>query len=274
MNWEYTDGQSVAVTLSRSERAPSQQELFSAGQHLATESYEVGLVFDMDDEGHIEDELRDVNEEVSTNLDVTFRKFTGDWGYSVSFFYNQAEDYIFQSNTGLLALTEHEEHDEDDAELEEDHSDEDTTPVYYFQQADADIWGVEVEAYVDLNDAFRLTVFSDYINAEVEDDNLPRTPPMRFGSELSYVNDGLTADIGFTWYDDQTDVASYESTTDGYTLVNANVQYEISGQGVDWVLFAKGSNLTDEEARIHTSFLKDKAPLPGRNITFGVRALF
>lgn len=196
MNWEYTDGQSVAVTLSRSERAPSQQELFSAGQHLATESYEVGLVFDMDDEGHIEDELRDVNEEVSTNLDVTFRKFTGDWGYSVSFFYNQADDYIFQSNTGLLALTEHEEHDEDDAELEEDHSDEDTTPVYYFQQADADIWGVEAEAYVDLNDAFRLTVFSDYINAEVEDDNLPRTPPMRFGSELSYVNDGLTADVG------------------------------------------------------------------------------
>ena len=119
-----------------------------------------------------------------------------------------------------------------------------------------------------------LTVFSDYINAEVEDDNLPRTPPMRFGSELSYVNDGLTADVGFTWYDDQTDVASYESTTDGYTLVNANVQYEISGQGVDWVLFAKGSNLTDEEARVHTSFLKDKAPLPGRNITFGVRALF
>lgn len=274
VNWEYTDGQSVAVTLSRSERAPSQQELFSAGQHLATESYEVGLMFDMDDEGHIEDELRDVNEEVSTNLDVTFRKFTGDWGYSVSFFYNQAEDYIFQSNTGLLALTEHEEHDEDDAELEEDHSDEDTTPVYYFQQSDADIWGVEVEAYVDLNDAFRLTVFSDYINAEVEDDNLPRTPPMRFGSELSYVNDGLTADVGFTWYDDQTDVASYETTTDGYTLVNANVQYEISGQGVDWVLFAKGSNLTDEEARVHTSFLKDKAPLPGRNITFGVRALF
>ena len=37
-NWEYQEGHSVAVTLSRSERAPSQQELFSAGQHLATQS--------------------------------------------------------------------------------------------------------------------------------------------------------------------------------------------------------------------------------------------
>lgn len=271
-NWEYVEGQSVAITLSRSERAPSQQELFSAGQHLATESFEVGLVFDMDDEGHIEENLRGVNEEVSTNLDITFRKFTGNWGYSVSFFYNQADDYIYQSNTGLIALSEEEEHEEH--EEEEAHSDEEGYPVYYFQQADADIWGVEAETYFDINNNVRLTVFSDYIDAEVESDNLPRTPPLRVGSELSYVNNGLTADVGFTWYDAQDDVADFETTTDGYTLVNANLQYEFTGEGVDWVVFAKGSNLTDEEARVHTSYLKDKAPLPGRNLTFGVRALF
>ncbi|CAB9492669.1 TonB-dependent receptor [Alteromonas macleodii] len=277
-NWEYQEGHSIAVTLSRSERAPSQQELFSAGQHLATQSYEVGLVFDMDEEGHIEEDLRSVNEEVSTNLDITFRKFTGSWGYSASFFYNQADDYIFQTSTGLIALSEHEEHDEhEEEELEgehEEHSDEEGLPIYYFQQADADIWGFEAETYVDLTDTLRLTVFGDYIRAEVEDDNLPRTPPMRFGSELSYVNDGLSADVGFTWYDDQDEVASFETSTDGYTLVNASVQYEFGSQGIDWVLFARGENLTDEEARVHTSFLKDQAPLPGRNFTMGVRALF
>ena len=282
-NWEYQEGHSVAVTLSRSERAPSQQELFSAGQHLATQSYEVGLVFDMDEEGHIEETLKGVKEEVSTNLDITFRKFTGSWGYSASFFYNQADDYIFQTSTGLIALSEHEEHDEHEEEgLEseheehghDEHGDEEGLPIYYFQQADADIWGFEAETYVDLSDTLRLTVFGDYIRAEIEDDNLPRTPPMRFGSELSYVNDGLSADVGFTWYDDQNDVASFETATDGYTLVNASVQYEFGTQGIDWVVFARGENLTDEEARVHTSFLKDQAPLPGRNFTMGVRALF
>jgi len=275
-NWEYQEGHSIAVTLSRSERAPSQQELFSAGQHLATQSYEVGLVFDMDDEGHIAETLKGVKEEVSTNLDLTFRKFTGDWGYSVSFFYNQADDYIYQTSTGLIALTEHEEHDEDEAVEEEhdEHGDEEGLPVYYFQQADADIWGFEAETYVDFSDSLRLTVFGDYIRTEVEDDNLPRTPPMRFGSELSYVNDGLSADVGFTWYDEQNNVASFETTTDGYTLVNASVQYEFATQNIDWVVFARGDNLTDEEARVHTSFLKDQAPLPGRNFTMGVRALF
>jgi len=282
-NWEYQEGHSIAVTLSRSERAPSQQELFSAGQHLATQSYEVGLVFDMDEEGHIEEGLKGVKEEVSTNLDITFRKFTGSWGYSASFFYNQADDYIFQTSTGLIALSEHEEHGEhEDEELEgeleghghDEHGDEEGLPIYYFQQADADIWGFEAETYVDLTDTLRLTVFGDYIRAEVEDDNLPRTPPLRFGSELSYVNDGLSADVGFTWYDDQTEVASFETATDGYTLVNASVQYEFGAQGIDWVVFARGENLTDEEARVHTSFLKDQAPLPGRNFTMGVRALF
>ncbi|MEC9060076.1 MAG: TonB-dependent receptor, partial [Pseudomonadota bacterium] len=276
-NWEYSEGYSVAVTLSRSERAPSQQELFSAGQHLATQSYEVGLVFDMDEEGHIEETLKGVKEEVSTNLDITFRKFTGNWGYSASFFYNKADDYIFQTSTGLIALSEHEEHDEHEGDVldgEEAHSDEEGLPVYYFQQANADIWGFEAETYVDLTNTLRLTVFGDYIRAEIEDDNLPRTPPMRFGSELSYVSDGLSADVGFSWYDDQNDVASFETATDGYTLVNASVQYEFATQGVDWVLFARGDNLTDEEARVHTSFLKDQAPLPGRNFTLGVRALF
>ena len=134
--------------------------------------------------------------------------------------------------------------------------------------------GFEAETYVDLTDTLRLTVFGDYIRAEIEDDNLPRTPPMRFGSELSYVNDGLSADVGFTWYDDQNEVASFETATDGYTLVNASVQYEFGTQGIDWVVFARGENLTDEEARVHTSFLKDQAPLPGRNFTMGVRALF
>ena len=34
------------------------------------------------------------------------------------------------------------------------------------------------------------------------------------------------------------------------------------------------SNLTDEEARMHTSFVKDDVPLPGRNVTLIARLGF
>jgi iron complex outermembrane receptor protein len=40
------------------------------------------------------------------------------------------------------------------------------------------------------------------------------------------------------------------------------------------LLFASGHNLLDEEARRHTSPLKEYAPLPGRSLTAGVRLEF
>jgi iron complex outermembrane receptor protein len=40
------------------------------------------------------------------------------------------------------------------------------------------------------------------------------------------------------------------------------------------VLFAEGRNLGDEEAREHASFLKDLAPLPGRNFRAGLTYRF
>jgi len=39
-------------------------------------------------------------------------------------------------------------------------------------------------------------------------------------------------------------------------------------------MYLKGENLGDEEARLHTSLLKDLAPLPGRNVTVGMRVYF
>ena len=37
------------------------------------------------------------------------------------------------------------------------------------------------------------------------------------------------------------------------------------------VLFIQGSNLTDRVMRVHTSYLKDVAPLMGRSVTLGLR---
>tara|TARA_B000000460_G_scaffold153240_1_gene108262 strand:- start:100 stop:1383 length:1284 start_codon:yes stop_codon:yes gene_type:complete len=272
VNWEYTPGYSLAVTLSRNERAPSQQELFSAGQHLATQTFEVGLVFDMDEEGEVSDTLKPVKEEVSTNLDVTFRKFSGMGGYTFSFFYNDASDYIYQSATGLIALSEHEEHEEEGVEEEAEHEEE-GLPVYYFRQADAKLYGLEAEGFIDVTNTLRVSLFGDYIRAKIDSEDLPRIPPLRLGSTLSYQDESLSADVSITWYDEQDKVASYETTTDSYTMLDASVEYIIPGN-YEWSVYARANNLLDEEARVHTSFIKDQAPLPGRNFTVGTRLVF
>ena len=57
--------------------------------------------------------------------------------------------------------------------------------------------------------------------------------------------------------------------------MNAHVAWHLDTAGGNaWELFVDGSNLLDEEARPHTSFLKDVVPLPGRNLVMGVRLFF
>ncbi|WP_257816572.1 TonB-dependent receptor [Phenylobacterium sp. J367] len=68
-------------------------------------------------------------------------------------------------------------------------------------------------------------------------------------------------------------MADFELPTDGYTLLNAQVTVRpLKDQG--FKVFLDARNLTDTEAREHASFLKDLAPLPGRNFRLGVAYSF
>ena len=48
---------------------------------------------------------------------------------------------------------------------------------------------------------------------------------------------------------------------------------DVSGRTIVELLL-RGTNLTDQEARNHVSFLKDLAPLPGRDVRLDVRLDF
>jgi iron complex outermembrane receptor protein len=105
--------------------------------------------------------------------------------------------------------------------------------------------------------------------------NLPRIVPARVGLDLRWERDAWRASIGAVRTAEQDDVATFESETSGYTLVDAHLAWHRDTRGGNaWELFADASNLLDEEARPHTSFLKDLAPLPGRGIAFGARLFF
>jgi iron complex outermembrane recepter protein len=69
-------------------------------------------------------------------------------------------------------------------------------------------------------------------------------------------------------------IAALETATPGYTRLDAGLEYAIKTPGSAATLFLKGNNLLDKDMRVHTSFIKDFAPLPGRSIVAGVRASF
>ena len=72
---------------------------------------------------------------------------------------------------------------------------------------------------------------------------------------------------------EQDRLADHELGTDAYTMVNLSGSWRpFANQAV--TLFVEGHNLTDTEAREHVSFLKDVAPLPGRNFRAGISYRF
>ena len=69
----------------------------------------------------------------------------------------------------------------------------------------------------------------------------------------------------------QNRVAAFETTTPGYTMVNAELIWRPHGKNSPLTLLLSANNLFDVDARRHASFLKDYAPLAGRDIRMTVR---
>ncbi|MGI5308162.1 TonB-dependent receptor [Rheinheimera sp. WS51] len=271
--WDFASGYNLGLSLSRSQRAPSAAELFAFGPHIGTSSYEVGGLFQLDNDGDgFILSQQPIQLEVANNIDLSLRKFSGDVGFVLNAFYNQVDDYYYQQHTGLYIESGH---DEGGNGGEAEHQHDDELPVYLFTPADVKLHGFEGQFVWRMADPYTLTLQADYIRARLaQGGDLPRTPPLRLAAELAYDFGDMSADIRATHYLKQDKVAAQESATSGYTLIDANVNYRFYLAQQELALYVKGQNLANEYARVHTSFLKEIAPLPGRSIALGIRGSF
>jgi iron complex outermembrane receptor protein len=125
------------------------------------------------------------------------------------------------------------------------------------------------------NDLF-LRLQADYVRATDLDsgDPLPRITPFRFTASLNYQGEKWNATIEAQRVNEQDRVAQFERATPGYTFLNASLGYKFRAGSTYNYLYLKGTNLTNEEARDHLSFLKEVMPLAGRGVTIGFRTTF
>ena len=245
VNWSLTDRLSLAVTASRSQKLPSLEELFADGFHAATFAYELGE--------------QDLSQETAHSVDVTLHLTEGTIRAEATAFLNRFDGFVYQAFSG------------DEVE---------GFPVLQTVQGDALFLGGEGSLEFDLIHRGRhhllVEGWSDYVRAELVDLNqpLPRIPPIRIGSRLRYNGGTIRADLGLTRVARQERVAPLEEPTDGYGMVDLSFGYRLFTGAVTHDVVVRGSNLTDREARSHVSFLKELAPLPGREIRFMYRIHF
>ncbi|WP_296948526.1 TonB-dependent receptor domain-containing protein [uncultured Massilia sp.] len=240
--WKFHPQYSLGASLSRSHRLPTAEELYADGAHLATSTYEIGN--------------ENLGKETSNNVDVTLRKFAGATTFSLSAFHNRIDNYIYAHT-----LDSHE-----------------GFQLIEYAQRDATFTGLEGELRHKFSPSFAGTLFGDYVRARFDDGagsrDIPRTPAARLGVRLDGEWQAWHGMVEAYRVGKQDKVADYESPTAGYNMLNIGTHYTTRIGGVPAQFYARVNNLTNQLAFSHTSFIKDAAPLAGRNLTAGVRLLF
>ncbi len=256
-HWHFTDVHSLGLSISRGQRIPSEEELFADGPHLATGTFEIGNP--------------SLSEEISNNIDLSLKKETGRLTWGVNLFVNYIEDFIFLSEFDR------------DGDGAPDFVDDDGNPpgdllLTRIEQDNALFYGIEAEAIFGLIQGatgnLDLRVSGDYVRGKRDGgDDLPRISPPRLGAGLLYNQAAWTVSLDVINVFEQEDVARLEASTGGHVLVNAGIGYgfgTVAGATGSSV-FLRANNLLNEDVRRHASFLKDRAPLPGRSVMLGVQ---
>ncbi|WP_299497053.1 TonB-dependent receptor [uncultured Shewanella sp.] len=253
--WNFDPNYNLGLSFERAERSPTAEELYSFGDHDATQSFEVGSQFTIEN-GEVTPNTDSNSKEVANNIDLTLRKRDGAWTGSLSMAYNRINNFYYEKDTGLIAS---------------DIGEEGSLPVYQFTQGDAELYSVEAQANIPLNEIWSIDLLSDYTRGLLVDGgNLPLISPLRVGSTLNYDQSDWHAEVGVMAYAKQTETAENETDTAGYALLNTALTYHMMMNDNDVMLYVKGTNLLNQDARPHTSLLKDYAPLMGRSFMVGM----
>ncbi|MEO0881586.1 MAG: TonB-dependent receptor [Pseudomonadota bacterium] len=251
LGYQVTDIVFVGINAFRTERAPSLEENFSFGPHLATQNFEVGDPT--------------LGEETARGFEATARGEFGPLTIIVNGYLTDYDNFIFEQETGEIL---------------------DGLPVFAFIGTDTRFRGFEAELDADLGTypagglgdvRFSAQAQADFVRATSEDlldTDQPRIPPFSTLVGLTADSDLATLRAEVEYNAAQNDVAAFELPTGSFTFVNLALTVRPFRDRPNLTLGIRGQNLFDAEARIASSFLRDTAPLPGRNIRFDVKVAF
>ncbi len=249
--WNVTSDTIMSLTYARAQRLPHAQELYARGVHIASNTYECGLIpHPLTCGGAVNNQP--LRKETADNFELGLRKVEGPFTYSLSLFRNNVDDYIYARTLDQY---------------------EDFRLIKYTQR-DAEFTGYELELGYQFNNVLSGEVFTDQVRVDLEGaDRLPRIPPRRHGVRLAaQVGETTRTELEYYRSARPTRIALFETATPAYDMVNLSLNY--APAGAMYNVFVRGSNLLDEEVRNHTSFLANVIPMPGRNISAGIKLNF
>ncbi|MEP7349989.1 MAG: TonB-dependent receptor [Sphingorhabdus sp.] len=240
-NLEISDSWRIGANISHTQRAPSAEELFANGPHAGTQAFEVGDPT--------------FTKEKSTGVELSLRGSGDGYSLSASVYHSWFKDFIFETTIGAI---------------------QDDLPVFQFSQADARHYGAEIETSLKLAQlgdyAINVDGVGDFTRARIKSVGpAPRIPALRLLGGLEAQSDTLSGRVEVEWVGGQDRIAAFETPTAGYTMTNASVAFKPFGADNGSSITLSANNIFDVTARRHASFLKDFAPLAGRDFRITAR---
>jgi iron complex outermembrane receptor protein len=222
----------VALNVARASRYPSLEELYYFGPHPGNLTYEIG-----------NDELA---AEHALGFDAAVRARGTRFEAEVSVFRNNLDDYIFRQPTGDI---------------------QDGLAVVRNIEADSVLAGVEASADLKVTRELTAELRYDMVRGELSDTNdpLPRMPPSRITTGLTYRKNALQFGGSAQIVAEQSRVFGTERPTDGYATAKFFAAYSFHRAGMLNTVTARLDNATDTLYRNHLNYLKELLPEIGRS---------
>ena len=246
-----TDDWRIGLNASRTERSPTAEELFANGPHAGTAAYVLGNP--------------DFTTEKSRGLEATLHGHGDGYSLDVSAYTTWFADYIYDAQVAQGVCEAAAAPSGREVDL----------PCFQTRQADARYAGFEIDGSAMLARIGGVTInadaLADYVRATILDERpAPRIPPLRLLGGIEAQGDVVDGRVEVEHVFDQRRTAAFETPTPGYTMVNASLSLTpFAGNTTALVLSA--NNLFDIDARRASSFLKDFAPLAGRDVRATLR---
>ncbi|MFZ6656295.1 TonB-dependent receptor [Undibacterium sp. TJN19] len=249
--WEFNKGYGAGLSLSWAQRAPATEELYSAGPHESTATFDIGNV--------------NMKKEASRNIELSLQKTHGLLRWKINAFLNKVNNYVYGHSDGTKV--DEEGIASPDAEFTRRN----------WSQAAASIRGGEAEiSYNLLGEGLSLRAFADTSRGTIDNQgSLPLQPATRTGFDIGYKEGAWRAGIDVLRAQRQDRLASFESfVTPAYTKLDASLTYTHPYERAQLTWFLMAKNLLNQDIRLSTSVLKESVPQPGRNVMGGVRVSF
>jgi len=237
-------GKFLTLDAFRTTRAPTIEELYNQGPHLAAYTYERGN--------------HKVDAESGYGAELEFRDYGDFMNWRASVHGTWFLNHLAPRATGDTNWSQ-------------------ILPIYQVSGDDAILMGASASIEIPAEQGLYATAGGSYVCGFYPNENwsdMPQIPPFHFHGEIAYLWQHVRAGINAEFALAQNRVDHYEERTPGYATFGASLEFHWSLTLARYSVVLRTSNLFDADIRNHLSRLKSVMPEKGRNFSILAKAEF